>query len=624
MAENEENRILKMLRRRRAKNIAKESVAAGLEGGADIMRMQAKPARLLRPFLPSTYRRIVDPAVAVSEAMSSGMDRTAERIRSSETRDRQSSEADIPITYQMEMQLRDLGYSNQQIQQMTTKQATRIILSRVTSPSRASPKAMQGGGNRPPSPITFPREPDGWPPSNRELMRAALDQGLPLKERETYRVLEIELQERYPSRTAEEIHERVVEFFNFMKDRKSPQPVPIQFPISRGDEEAKLGARVGTVPYRTARRSIEPDNQENARADNTTNGSRGSRAWKNVKTSPGAVASGAGYAYSKGIGGLASVGGALSVPKTGFSGPRTQELIGGRLMLIVNKGRMMLYKEARAIYRTKMKTFKADIKNAETAYNRAKVKHEKATRDMRHLARKNAESMRELYREAAAGNTSAASQAKIAAQSDRYNYKLLEMDIKEADEEMEEAKKKLGKYQDEGLEGEAVRFFREQLDGKSKKISNSMKFKYKLDESEAATVERMLQNEVEYFSNYYAKAAISGATGILPALRQVGFAGQSFGEGVNSIFSNFWNLLTGPWVTGSLMALVMFYFMVGWIGYEPLLIFGLPIAAGLFFWVMNLTEAKTPLEWLAHFDSGFLSACEVVLVLYLLGVNTWV
>lgn len=89
-------------------------------------------------------------------------------------------------------------------------------------------------------------------------------------------------------------------------------------------------------------------------------------------------------------------------------------------------------------------------------------------------------------------------------------------------------------------------------------------------------------------------------------LRSVSWRMQTLGDVWYTLIHNLWELVTGPWVTGSIM-LFLYWLLIGaripqW---QPLILWTAGITGALT-WLLNIEEVKFPLDWLTHIFAGML------------------
>lgn len=308
----------------------------------------------------------------------------------------------------------------------------------------------------------------------------------------------------------------------------------------------------------------------------------------------------------------------------GLRGPAQGTYIGARLRMIVNKGRREIYKKARQIYKEKGKSLKSEIGKKEKTFKALESRVKDLEKQIYHELRSKASSHPLVggLTEEDASESLDILRSVAGSEKEKKNAIYITKLYGTFSRRLENARKEWTTYEGKSLEENAYSTFTEALKDVAKEIATKLALRYGLSDKENNEILKpMLESEAGYFAQYYARMITKTVKLPTAMLRQAAYSAQTFGESTYSIFTNIWNLLVGPWTIGSIMVTVMLYFMLGWVGYNSLLLIWMPVVAGGFYWLMNFTETKTPLDMFAHFLAGAISMYSVILFMWLLGLH---
>ncbi len=137
--------------------------------------------------------------------------------------------------------------------------------------------------------------------------------------------------------------------------------------------------------------------------------------------------------------------------------------------------------------------------------------------------------------------------------------------------------------------------------------------------------EKALSGELDSYTQEIAEEFVArGRTPFFTALRGIrGISGglQTAGDVYYNLLHNLWTLITGPWTIGGILLFITMFFMITWVGYNPLLLFVMPVAGAVFVLLLNFTEVNQPLDWLVHLICGGLIAYCTIIFMFSLGMS---
>ncbi|MEM7819447.1 MAG: transglycosylase SLT domain-containing protein [Candidatus Aenigmatarchaeota archaeon] len=152
-------------------------------------------------------------------------------------------------------------------------------------------------------------------------------------------------------------------------------------------------------------------------------------------------------------------------------------------------------------------------------------------------------------------------------------------------------------------------------------IQLARRFRIPLNSDEETEINAMLD---AYASDIAEKFATRGRTALFAISRGIANISRAMGT-VGDVWSNFignlWNIITGPWVIGTIMVILQFYFITMWIGYNAYMLFWIPLIGAIITFILNFEEAKQPLDWIAHLAAGAMISYSFVILFYALGIT---
>ncbi|MBI4174928.1 MAG: hypothetical protein HY517_04755, partial [Candidatus Aenigmarchaeota archaeon] len=96
--------------------------------------------------------------------------------------------------------------------------------------------------------------------------------------------------------------------------------------------------------------------------------------------------------------------------------------------------------------------------------------------------------------------------------------------------------------------------------------------------------------------------------------------GSEMGYG---LLENTFNFIFGPWTIMTVLALVFFFFVLTYVGYNLTYLWIFPLIGAGFTFLLNFSESFRPLDWVTHLSSGAIIGYSSILLLISLGALNW-
>lgn len=90
-----------------------------------------------------------------------------------------------------------------------------------------------------------------------------------------------------------------------------------------------------------------------------------------------------------------------------------------------------------------------------------------------------------------------------------------------------------------------------------------------------------------------------------------------------NLFENTFNFIFGPWTITTILALVMFFFTLSFVGYNVAYLWIFPAIGAIFTFLLNFSDSSRPLDWVTHLSSGAIIGYSAMLLLVALGALNW-
>ena len=90
-----------------------------------------------------------------------------------------------------------------------------------------------------------------------------------------------------------------------------------------------------------------------------------------------------------------------------------------------------------------------------------------------------------------------------------------------------------------------------------------------------------------------------------------------------NVFSNTVNFIFGPWTIMAVFALLEFFFVLTYVGYNLTYLWIFPLIGAAFTFILNFSNSFKPLDWVTHLSSGAVIGYSAMLLLIALGALNW-
>ena len=118
----------------------------------------------------------------------------------------------------------------------------------------------------------------------------------------------------------------------------------------------------------------------------------------------------------------------------------------------------------------------------------------------------------------------------------------------------------------------------------------------------------------------YGKDRLAGPMG---ALRSASLSAKTLGSSYFALINMIKMLLFGPWTWTTILAIVQFFFVLNYVGYNPQLVYIMPLISASFVFLLNFSDVKMLFDGVTHFMSGAAIGYSAELLLVALGAPSW-
>jgi len=152
-------------------------------------------------------------------------------------------------------------------------------------------------------------------------------------------------------------------------------------------------------------------------------------------------------------------------------------------------------------------------------------------------------------------------------------------------------------------------------------IGLARRFKIPLNSDDETTLSAELKSYATELAEDFATRGRTIGHAAIRGLRNLSRGMQTTGDVWNNFLRNLWNIITGPWTIGAIFVLIQFFFISTYIGYNPLLLFWIPIAGAILTFILNFEGSKQPLDWVGHLFAGAMMSFAFIIIFYALGIT---
>ena len=161
--------------------------------------------------------------------------------------------------------------------------------------------------------------------------------------------------------------------------------------------------------------------------------------------------------------------------------------------------------------------------------------------------------------------------------------------------------------------------------GKAQTISIELARRYRMgmNSDDEAALERELQGYAVELAEDFASRGRTLGNAMMRGLGIMSRGAETFSAaGMNALQST-WDFVFGPWTWTTILALVMFFFTLTYVGYNVTYLWIFPLIGAGFTFLLNFSDSFRPLDWVTHLSSGAIIGYSAMLLLVALGALNW-
>ncbi|MBI4162375.1 MAG: transglycosylase SLT domain-containing protein, partial [Candidatus Aenigmarchaeota archaeon] len=151
----------------------------------------------------------------------------------------------------------------------------------------------------------------------------------------------------------------------------------------------------------------------------------------------------------------------------------------------------------------------------------------------------------------------------------------------------------------------------------------SRRFKVPLNSPEQTAIQNELDMYAEDLAERFATRGRTMLFALTRGLESLSRGLQTTGAGWTNIFYNLWGLIIGPWTTHTIFVLIQFFFILQYVGYDPRLLWIMPLVSAVFTFLLSFENSRTPLDWLANLSTGAMMGYSAILFMTIIGAFFW-
>ncbi|MDI6720898.1 MAG: transglycosylase SLT domain-containing protein, partial [Candidatus Aenigmarchaeota archaeon] len=156
-------------------------------------------------------------------------------------------------------------------------------------------------------------------------------------------------------------------------------------------------------------------------------------------------------------------------------------------------------------------------------------------------------------------------------------------------------------------------------------IAGRVNYRFKLSKVDGAetAVKAELELEAAKISKSLIERGKDTLSGPVGMLRSTSMRMKTFGSAYFGLKDYLWQIITAPWMWGFAFALVQFYFISMYIGFNPTYLWVFPAITAGFTFLVNFADTTRPFDWFNHLASGAIIGYSAVLLMMALSMNTF-
>ncbi|MFA4820011.1 MAG: alpha/beta hydrolase-fold protein [Candidatus Aenigmatarchaeota archaeon] len=171
----------------------------------------------------------------------------------------------------------------------------------------------------------------------------------------------------------------------------------------------------------------------------------------------------------------------------------------------------------------------------------------------------------------------------------------------------------------------ATTHLRTYLKGRSQTIATMLARRYRMTIN--STDENELRTELDAYTDVLTEDFVNrGRTmthALMRGLGNLSRGAETFGAFGENVLYNTVSFIFGPWTIMSVFALLQFFFVLTYVGYNLTYLWIFPLIGAAFTFILNFSDSFKPLDWVTHLSSGAVIGYSAMLLLIALGALNW-
>ncbi len=136
-------------------------------------------------------------------------------------------------------------------------------------------------------------------------------------------------------------------------------------------------------------------------------------------------------------------------------------------------------------------------------------------------------------------------------------------------------------------------------------------------------VEAQLLGYAQELAQEFAARGRSASFALSRGIANIGRGLQTVGAGWTNLWYNLWGLIIGPWTIHTIFVLIQFFFILQYVGYDPNILWLMPLISAVFTFLLSFENARTPLDWIANLSTGAMMGYSALLLMTIVGAFFW-
>ncbi len=277
-----------------------------------------------------------------------------------------------------------------------------------------------------------------------------------------------------------------------------------------------------------------------------------------------------------------------------------------QVLAAINKGKRILNRYARIKYRMLFRDVKSvrqvrrdELKSRKRALDAAKAEARRAKDGMSAASEEEKDVAKEVYKQA------------------EENLRQAQLELKQAkDDALESFSKSI-----ESRTQQLAEYLQARAD--SVAVVVCRKYKIPVYYGDYEEVRGELHNYALTLADAFAARGATWQHAMSRGLGNLSRGAETFTALGGNIFSNLWAFIFGPWTIMTVLVIIQFFFILTFVGYNPSVLYIMPIIAGGFTWILNFSGNFRPFDMITHFMSGAAIGYSAALLLIALGAQKW-